>query len=217
MASTGRGIGSLRRFSLVRLLLLAGMGYLVAVNLMEFSTVEARSCSFFSAFHHRENGDIVAVMWDEDASSSSRYSPFLALGFVAPGSTALIAERDSGSEEWFHERLYAFGGVKDVEEVEGSALDLLGDVDFEPYVVASGLGGVRGDPWAIAIVGGDSWEDPAWYFLRDAFASPDQIHGEARTFLVVAWSADPEDGDDRQWLFIDVGLLPWSEGVGDDR
>ncbi len=214
MASTWRDrVEALRRFSPVGLLLFVGMGYLVAINLTQFSTVESRACVFFTALHHRGDGDILASMWDDDPSSSSRYSPFLALGFVAPGSTMLVAESDSGNEGWFRERSYAFGAVADVEEVEGSALELLGDVDFEPYVVASGTGGARGEPWAIAVEGGDSWPGPAWYFLRDVMASTDPIRGEARTFLVVTWQVDPGNGDDRQWLFVDVGLLPEDEGT----
>ncbi|MBN2177396.1 MAG: hypothetical protein JW722_07045 [Demequinaceae bacterium] len=199
---------SLRRVQPAGLVLLAGVSLLAVVNVAQFSTVEGRGSVFFSAVHHRENADILAEMRDEDASSSSRYALFLALEDVAPGSVILIAEDDSGGEEWFAGRLYAFGGVQDVERVEGNALDLLGGVDPTPFIVADGPGGPRGEPWAIAMESGDVVTDPSGSFSGEASAHPDSI--EVRTFLAVRWPADTEEGYRR--LLIDVGLLS-EEGV----
>jgi hypothetical protein len=150
-------------------------------------------------------------------------SLFFALSYLAPGSTLIIAEEGSTGGgnpdpervqfgdvgDYFIERAFAFGEVTEIVMFEGDALDLLGDLEPMQYAVASGSGGFRGPPWAIAVQGGNASEDFPRGYLYRAFRGEAVPEIGAQEFLVVRY-ADPNlSGEwEFRWLLVDTRLLP---------
>jgi hypothetical protein len=191
--------------------ILVGAIALVAINIIQFRETEVRAWIYFSALHHRDSGNVLHAAWLEDPNSSSRFSAFFALSYLSPDSTYLIADSSSASEDdYFVERLYAFGSPSAVTRVTGDAVAEIGDLDVEQYTVASGAGGFRGAPWAIVLEGGDD-EDyhlPTGY-LGQAFEGKDVISVDPQTYLVVRWPVSTSINDwGYRWLFVDTDLLP---------
>ncbi len=192
-------------------IIVLGAAALVVLNVVQFRGVETQAGLYFSALHHRENGNVLEAAWRDDPNSSSRFSAFFALSHLAPDSTFLIADSGSASDDdYFIERLYAFGSPARVERVSGDAIVDLGDLFFAQYEVASGFGGFRGAPWAIVLAGGvaSDYQLPSGY-LGQAFAGKHVLTVEPQTFLVVRWPVSTTSSEwGYRWLFVDTDLLP---------
>lgn len=186
----------------------------ILVNVGQFRSIDRNTIDNFAAVHRSDTADIIALSYRECDWCRDRFALHLALGEVAPGSTVLIpvpsryASRRYTAEE-FALRLYTFGAAARVHRVRTDATALLVDrasltpvgyavaaargddpgFDPTPYVVASGPGGAKGAPWALAV-------DP----------SPP---GPDREFAVLDWpTAETESGYDHLDLMVETSLLP---------
>ena len=188
--------------------LVVGMLLLVTIGLVQYVSLDQRAGLYFSAFHHRTTGDILKIAWAQDQNSSSRFSAFFALAHLAPGSTILIADKGSGNDDYFVERLFAFGDVAHVRHVHGDALAAISGFDPLDDAIARGPGGFRGAPWAIAIPGAD-WRSIPRTYLERMYRGDSVVTIEPRTFLIVQ-VPDPSVGGgwDYRWEFVDTALLP---------
>jgi hypothetical protein len=126
------------------------------------------------------------------------------------------------SEE-FELRLFSFGGVAEVEWVDGGRVAPLlrkpedpagAGLDPMPFVVASGPGGGNGAPWLLAVgpdADVDRDGDPDDFVaeaLRDGEHRGDA--GAPREFIVLRWEVPRGERYDYQDLVLDTSLLPAS-------
>lgn len=198
-------------------------GVLCLGNLASFAYCEQLGGYYFAALNHHPSGSVIVDAWTYDENSRSRYSPYIALSYLAPGSTVVVAEQDSADVPedkqgppdlvWIAERIYDFGAATEVVSEPGSALDRLGGLDVDPYVVANGPGGLRGAPWKIAIAHPEQVPGFPGTYLARALSGDDVPTVEARTFLLVLVPVqDPTDRWGYRRVLVDADLLPASGG-----
>jgi hypothetical protein len=187
-------------------------------NLLLFRGVDNRVDHNFAAVHRNETADLTELAYTECKNCRDRYGMHLALYVVAPGSRVVLprtgpygASRHLTNQ--VTERLYALARVSTVEWVdEAPALT----VDPRPYILASGPGGERGAPWALAVrsptgvVGGTANPDG---FLAQALRDGRHHHpdGLPRDLVLLAWP-EPRGDYAYQDLLIERSLLRQERG-----
>jgi hypothetical protein len=190
---------------LVMLLLAAA----ALVNLVEFREVDTRTGDSFDAIRRNHTADLTELVMVDCDICQQRYGLHLALVMVAPGSRVIVPRSGPYGESQYltdlvSNRLYALGRVSSVEWVDD--LPPL-QVDPRPYIVASGPGGRRGAPWALAVQSPPSPADPEGFLergLREGWhRHPD---GRSREFVLLEWRVARGDYD-YQDLLIETSLL----------
>jgi hypothetical protein len=201
----------------------------IAVNVIQFRGIDRETVDSFDAVHRFETGDIMELGYRECAWCRQRYGLHLALQVIAPGSRVIVPASSPYAAnrylaEEFTLRLYALGRVATVDWV-GRTQDpeLLtsagpdgggGGLDPTPFVVASGRGGERGAPWALAVdgpaptpPGGSDPDDYLAQALRDGGLG--DADAPPREFVILQWRV-PREGSryDYQDLVLDTSLLP---------
>jgi hypothetical protein len=204
------------RFRLFAVLVVAA----VAVNLAQFRGIDRERFREFEAVGRYETSDVARIAYENGGWHRQRYGLYLGLGTLAPGATVYIPTPSGFADDRkiadeTESRLRVFGRAGRVEWVPAPAVAAGTGFDPRPFVVASGVGGARGAPWALAV-------DPA--LPRPAGpASPDDylkriVTGEgargsagARTFALIRWPVAREGEDhDYQELLVETALLPAS-------
>lgn len=166
-------------------LLLAGA---ILVNLGQFRAVDQQTIDNFDAVHRNDTADLFELSQRECQWCRDRYALHLALGATAPGSTVIVPASSPyaasrNRRESLTLRLYALGRVTGIEWVsyrQAPGLLSATGLDPSPHVTASGPGGEKGAPWALAP--DPSGQDPH------------------RRFVLLQW-----DGRD---LLLEASLLP---------
>jgi len=190
-------------------LLVLGIG----VHLAQFRFIEVNSGDLTSAWVRSESSDLLSVGLPGTSNSWSRYSYAVALAELAPGSSLFEA---SDSQDGVRRRALGFGKAAEFHQLAVTTQELLGDFDPKPFVVATGEGGRRGAPWAIAIVPGDSSfgnpDDPESFLeeILENHARKEHEGGFARKFFVVTIDnpeATVDDKFDYELYFIETDLL----------
>lgn len=200
--------------SLLAVLLLTAV---VAVNLAQFRSIDQATVDSFDAVHRNGTADIVELSYQECGWCRDRYGMHLALGMLAPGSTVVVpaSSRYAASPASVGEltlRLTAYGRVGGVEWVPYQQPPaLLSTTDVRGSVVASGPGGAKGAPWALALAppvpDGAGTTDPDGYVARALAAGEHRDPaGAPRQFVLLEWDA-ARDGQNPD-LLIDTSLLP---------
>jgi hypothetical protein len=187
------------------------------VNVVQFRAIDQHTIDNFDAVHRNDTADLFELSYRECRWCRDRYGLHLALRAIAPGSTVIVpaSSRYAASRnqrEALTLRLYALGGVTGIEWVDyrqGSQLLSVTGLDPSRYVIASGSGGEKGAPWALA-VDLPSREVDRDRFLEDALR--DGAHrrsGQPREFILLQWDAPGEDSS-YQDLLLETSLLPGS-------
>jgi len=178
------------RHRLAVLLLVAA----ILVNLVQFRAVDQHTIDNFDAVHRNDTPDLFALSQRECQWCRDRYSLHLALGAAAPGSTVIVPASSpyAGSRnqrESLTLRLYAIGRVAGIDWVDyRQAPRLLSETGFDPnrYVTASGPGGEKGAPWALAVDPSSAARDREFVLLQwqdqdlllEASLLPGDVRGE---------------------------------------
>lgn len=191
----------------------------IIVNIVQFPGIERNRFREFEAIGRYETSDIVAISYRNGGWSRQRYGLYQGLGVLAPGATVYIPTPSAyaADPDIAHEiatRLRVFGRVGRIEWVPSEAASGPG-FDPTPYVIASGPGGSKGAPWALAV-------DPA-YLPAGGVPDPDRyLHeiitgegparsGSVREFALIRWP-QPRLGESYpyQELLVETVLLPAS-------
>jgi hypothetical protein len=190
----------------------------IAINVVQFRGIESERFREFQAVGRYETADIAAVSYRSGGWNRQRYGLFQGLGTLAPGATVHIPTPSaySADPEIADEtavRLRVFGRVGRIEWVPAPVAAAGPGFDPTPYVVASGTGGAKGAPWALAV-------DPA-HFRPGGPADPDDylrdiVTGEGpsrsatvREFALIRWpQRRPGQSYDYQELLVETTLLP---------
>lgn len=197
---------------LLLMLLLAGAAL---VNLIEFRLIDdTRTGDSFDAIRRHHTADLTQLVIVDCDICQQRYGLHLALYLVAPGSRVTVPRSGPHGEsqhqtDLVNNRLYALGRASSVEWVDG--LPQL-QVDPRPYIVASGPGGGRGAPWALAVQSPPAPADPEG-FLERSLREGRHHHpeGRPREFVLLEWRV-PRGDHDYQDLLIETSLLPGEPG-----
>lgn len=163
----GTGLRSVRRrlpFLLGALLVAA-----ILVNAVQFRSVDAAADSGEQAIHIGDTSDLPTMAYRECDWCRDRYAIHIALAAIAPGSRVIVAPSDpyllpspydtgADAAEEVTVRLLTFGEAGEVDWLDGdgwaqdpAAPHLVAGVDPSRFIVASGPGGLKGPPWAIAV------------------------------------------------------------------
>jgi hypothetical protein len=195
-----------RRFLLLGAVLVAA----IAVNAVQFPAVEAAAGHGRDAVAPGETADLAAIAYRECDWCRDRYALHIALAAVAPGSRVIVApsdpyllpspyDRAEDAAEEITVRLLTFGGAREVDWLDGDgwardpeAPRLVAGVDPVPFITASGPGGQKGAPWAIAVDPDRRVPDlPANpdHFVGHALAHGEHVDstGQAGEFVLVRW------------------------------
>jgi hypothetical protein len=187
----------------------------VLVNVVQFRAIDARNgTDSFDAVHRFGTGDLTELQITLCETCQDRYGLHLSLYMVAPGSHVIVPRSGPyGASRYLTDlldnRLYSLGRVESVEWVDDQPAEL--GVDPRPYIVASGPGGSRGAPWALAVQSPPAPDaDPDGFLVRGLqegrHRNPD---GPPREFVLLRWSV-PRPGSDREYqdLLLETSLLP---------
>ncbi|MPZ27363.1 MAG: hypothetical protein GEV12_13365 [Micromonosporaceae bacterium] len=201
--------------SLLAVLLLTAV---IAVNLAQFRSVDQATVDSFDAVHRNDTADIVEISYRECDWCRDRYGLHLALGMLAPGSTVIVPATSPYAESQAQAgeltlRLTAYGRVGGVDWVGyEQPPQLLSTTDVSGSVVASGPGGAKGRPWALALAppvpDGAGPGDPDGYVAR-ALAAGEHRHPTRppREFVLLRWDV-ARDAHPYQDLLVESSLLP---------
>lgn len=222
--STLSSVRSRARPSRYRLIIALVIG-VILVNLIELPVIERQiPWKDMRAFGRYGTSDIAVIAYQECAWCRQRYGLAMSLGAVAPGARVIIPTPTpilggvEGDET--PARLRVFGRASSVELVEYNANSLPG-FDATPFILASGDGGERGGPWALAVdpqyLPAGGVQDPD-SFLIDRITGEGPTRSEpVREFVLVRWYR-PRAGHPRivphtpiyayQELLIETSLLP---------
>jgi hypothetical protein len=205
VATTERASG----VGLIATLLLVGA---ILVNLAQFRDGDRSADDNFDAIHRNDTADITELVYAECEWCRDRYSIHLALRVIAPGSTVIVpADNPNAGTSYdagvLAQRLYSLGLVERVDFI--AARDLPTGIDPGPYVLASGPGGERGAPWAVAVAPPPRPQpaaDPEGY-LEAALRAGEHRDPDrpAREFVLLQWP-DPAVDDPRD-LLLETSLL----------
>jgi hypothetical protein len=181
-----------------RLLALLLLAVAIVVNVAQFRYIDDTTIDSFDAVHRNDTADVVELAQRECAWCRDRYAMHLAVAATAPGSRVIVpASSPYAASRYLAEelnlRFHSYGRVGEVEWVayqEPPGLLAAGSgLDPGRYVVASGPGGAKGAPWALAL-------DPA------GSAGP-------RELVLLRWGSPPEGSRYAyQDLLIETSLLP---------
>lgn len=182
------------------------------VNLVQFPGIDDRLGDNFDALNRNQSEDLAELVYSECDSCRERYGLHMSLYVVAPGSTVTVPRSgpygvSAYQTDLVTNRLYAIGRVAEVRWVD--ELPPL-SIDPRPYIVASGPGGSRGVPWALAVQSPPAPPSDPDRFLDEALRQERHRHpaGSPREFVLLAWPVPRDDSDhDHQDLLIETSLL----------
>jgi hypothetical protein len=185
-----------RRFVLIA----APLAIAVVINVAQFRAVDAGAAPGFAALERNQSGDFIEVMDHDCGGCRELFGIYFALRDIAPDATIIIPRgqiydltRYRAEEAGM--KFHSLGEVVGVEWIQYEDVSRFltpeGTFDPSPDVVASGPGGRRGAPWAIAV---DSQQPPTV---------------ATREFLLVQWYQPLEGSQyDYQDLLVETSLLP---------
>lgn len=131
--------------------ILVGLLVVVAiVNVFEFFPVDRRASPNYRALMRYDTPDVLAIGVRDSPTISQRFGLPHALASVAPGSTLIVPSSVRFQTKDFRAKMLAFGGVGGVRELDYDARALARGRDFSDFYIATGRGGARGAPYAIA-------------------------------------------------------------------
>ncbi|MGH3680237.1 MAG: hypothetical protein ACRDT2_08295, partial [Natronosporangium sp.] len=184
----------------------------IAVNLAQFRSIDESTVDSFDAVHRNGTADIVELSYQECGWCRDRYGLHLALGILAPGSTVLVpaSSRYAASPDAAGEltlRLSTYGRVDGVEWLGyAQPPQLLSTAGVPGSVVASGPGGAKGAPWALALAppvpDGAGTADPDGFLERALAAGSHRRDGGPPPRVLVLLREQERD------VLVDVALLP---------
>lgn len=201
-----------------RAVLIAALLIAIAVNVIQFRASDRDPDDNFDALHRNSTADITELVYDECVSCRDRYALHLALRVIAPGSTVLVP----ASSPYVHsrytwgvlrQRLYALGLVANVKRVSyRQTRDALAGVNLDPCIVASGPGGARGAPWAVAVappLPPGQGTDPD-QFLAAALRAGEHRdpHARPREFVLLEGPSPVGSASSYEDLLLETALLP---------
>jgi hypothetical protein len=202
------------RFRLFAVLLVAA----VAVNLVQFRGIDRERFREFEAVGRYETSDVARIAYENGGWHRQRYGLYLGLGTLAPGATVYIPTPSGFADDRkvadeTATRLRVFGRAGRIVWVPAPAVAAGTGFDPKPYVVASGVGGARGAPWALAV--DPRWArpegpaDPDEYLKRIVTGEGPRRSAETRTFALIRWPV-PRDGESYAYqdLLVETELLP---------
>jgi hypothetical protein len=166
------------------------LAVLAVVNVVQFPLIDKPMPPYASAIHAYPHPDVVEIGIGEDPNARSRYTAYVALAQIAPGSTVLLPTQGAGDSYRTQARFLGLGEAANVAYVDLDATDLWEDALEVGTVAAVGSGGFRGAPWQIIV---DEREAPF-----DAGTSPETYLKESLD--EDTWTAPP--GPPRTWLWI---------------
>jgi hypothetical protein len=190
----------------------------VAVNVVQFSGIERARFREFQAVGRYETADLGRITYQNGGWHRQRYGLYQGLGTLAPGATVYIptpsayaADQETADET--ATRLRVFGRVGRIVWVSAPAVAAGPGFDPSPYVVASGVGGARGAPWALAVdparprPGGPA--DPDDYLKDIVTNEGPRDAAPGRAFALIRWpQARPGESYAYQELLVETALLP---------
>jgi hypothetical protein len=202
------------RYRLFAVLLVAA----VAVNVVQFRGIERERFREFEAVGRYETSDVARIAYENGGWHRQRYGLYLGLGTIAPGATVYIPTPSGFADDRkladeTATRLRVFGRAGRIVWVPAPAVAAGTGFDPKPYVVASGVGGARGAPWALAVDPAlprpDGPADPDEYLKRIVVGEGPRSSATVRSFALIRW-AEPREGEsyDYQELLVETALLP---------
>jgi hypothetical protein len=190
----------------------------IAVNVAQFREIDNERFREFQAVGRYQTADIARVMYENGGWHRQRYGLYLGLGTLAPGATVYVPTPSAyaGDRETADEivtRLRVFGRAGRVEWISAPTAAAGPGFDPTPYVVASGVGGARGAPWALAVDPAgprpDGAADPDDYLRDIVTAEGPRTSANPRTFALIRWP-QPRPGESYEYqdLLVETALLP---------
>lgn len=202
------------RFRLFAVLLVAA----VAVNVVQFRGIDRERFREFEAVGRYQTSDVARIAYENGGWHRQRYGLYLGLGTLAPGATVYIPTPSGFAEDRqvadeTATRLRVFGRAGRIVWLPAPAVAAGTGFDPKPYVVASGVGGARGAPWALAV--DPARPRPAGPAAPDDYLKPivtgegPRTSADVRTFALIRWPVPREGEDyDYQELLVETVLLP---------
>lgn len=204
------------RFRLFAALMVAA----VAVNVVQFRGIDRERFREFEAVGRYNTSDVARIAFENGGWHRQRYGLYLGLGTLAPGATVYIPTPSGFAEDRevadeTASRLRVFGRAGRVVWQPAPALAAGTGFDPRPYIVASGVGGARGAPWALAVDPArprpEGPAEPDDYLKSIVTGEGPRTSAEVRTFALIRWPV-PREGEDYDYqnLLIETVLLPES-------
>jgi len=164
-------------------------------------------------YHYSGTDDIIEISLLEDTNPMGRYSIWVAMAEIAPGSTLYVLNPD---DRVTPNRAYGFGLAEQVVTIPDVSTNYESD-DFLEHVVASGPGAEKGPPWMIALdpanVAAGDLEDPD-SFLTTALDGDQRgtDPGPSREFVKLSWRGGLLTGEaaehwDHHRVLMETSLL----------
>jgi len=192
--------------------------FAIVVNVVQFSGIERERYREFQAVGSYQTPDIGHISYENGGWHRQRYGLYQGLGTLAPGATVYIptptayaADRETADET--ASRLRVFGRVGRLVWVSAPTAAAGPGFDPTPYVVATGVGGARGAPWALAVDPArprpEGPADPAEYLHAIVTSEGPRDSGADRAFALIRWpQARAGESYDYQELLVELTLLP---------
>lgn len=208
------GVGTVR-LSVFGTILVAA----IAVNVIQFRSIDEEARHNYTAIHQYETDDFIEIGVYGSRALRDLYGLHFALALLAPHSTVITSQDTPYTSDEFGTRIHGFGRVKELVVVpgDGALLELAEAASFDPgpHIVASGEGGQRGAPWAVAVDMTDGEvgaPDAPERFLRRAVRDGTRLSeppGDPRRFALLQWPmVDDESGHGYMDLLVEMSLLP---------
>ncbi|MDQ7906255.1 hypothetical protein RB614_17215 [Phytohabitans sp. ZYX-F-186] len=190
----------------------------IAVNVFQFRAIDRERYYEFRAVGTYPTDDLARITFGNGGWHRQRYGLYQGLGTLAPGATVYIptpgpydAERQVADET--ASRLRVFGRVGRLVWVAAPTAAAGPGFDPTPYVVATGVGGARGAPWALAVDPArprpKGPADPNFYLRPLVTSEGPRTSGADRAFALIRWPQAREGEEyDYQELLVETTLLP---------
>ena len=163
----------------------------VIVNILQFRAIDERAIDRYKAINRYETSDIMEIGYQSSPRHRQRYSPAIALGEHAPGSTIIIPNLESFGDivykrsltcdclleecvcllEKLRFKLLTIGQAADVIQKPYAVGEILHGYDVKAYFIDSGEESYLYLPWAIA-VGGDFPNEFIYVQWQNSFEGP---------------------------------------------
>ncbi|BCB90491.1 hypothetical protein [Phytohabitans suffuscus] len=191
----------------------------IAVNVLQFRDIDRERYFEFKAVGQYPTADLARITYGNGGWHRQRYGLYQGLGTLAPGATVYIPtpspyQVDRATADETASRLRVFGRVGRLEWVPAPTAAAGPGFDPTPYIVASGVGGARGAPWALAVDPArprpEGPADPNFYLRPLVTSEGSRDSGADRSFALIRWphKREGEKTYDYQELLVETTLLP---------
>lgn len=121
------------------------MAAAIAVNIAQFSQIEAETRHNYQAFHLYETANLFETAISRDDSSRRWVAPFYYLGELFPGSVIIIPTEGINSWFPFEESVLTFGRAAEIQRVDYDPVTFIDLSELEEYRIETSSFAPEGD------------------------------------------------------------------------